>query len=293
MADGDCGECGGTGTVERDGKLHECVCEFLRRIASSMPPYIRSAKVMKQHAELPLLELLDRSLFVVSEWADMRAVLKAIWIKFSKLHVRITSDREIRDVYVGSTSRAAKGKDTDEPVMNNLQDLMESPDLVVVRLNELSYKNKAAPGALQEACSYRTDRDKPTWVVSDVSRPFTRGSHAWSEAVQDQFSATLRRFVVPPIAPKLVLEDILQADPVRTQQVGSRPAATGAPPVAPAKRRAKAAPKTGEAEETPPEPEETPPPRIIQSVPDDDGIPVGLRGAGGGLGRGSGKWKGR
>ncbi|KKK55482.1 hypothetical protein LCGC14_3074120, partial [marine sediment metagenome] len=154
--DGDvCEECKGIGTVERDGQLHECVCEFLRRIASSMPPFIRRAEVLKKHVELPLLGAVDQSLFIVSAWADMRAVLKAIWIKHSRLYVRMTSDREIRDVYVGSTSRAARGVDSDEPVLNNLQDLMDSPDLVVIRLNELSYKNKAAPGALQEAFSYR------------------------------------------------------------------------------------------------------------------------------------------
>jgi hypothetical protein len=293
MGDGStCRECGGTGTVEVDGKLRECVCEFLRRVAASMPPYIRRAEVMRGHAELPLIDAVNRSLFIVSAWQDMRAVLKAIWIKHSKLHIRITSDREIRDVYVGSTSRAAKGADSEEPVLNNLQDLMDAPDLVAIRLNELSYKNKAAPGALQEAFSYRLDRDKATWVVSDVARPFTRGSHAWSESVSDLFNSTLRKFVVPRIAPEIVLEDVLFVEPVQSRQIGNaspRPPRALPAPFEEEGSRGGSRPEEGAGgpKEEPEEPLE----RRIQSVPDDDGIPAALQGIGGGLGGGRGKFR--
>jgi hypothetical protein len=81
-----------------------------------MPPYIRRAEVLRQHVELPLMTAIDKSLFIVAAWVDMRAILKAIWIKHSRTYVRVTSDREIRDVYVGSTSRAAKGTDPDERI---------------------------------------------------------------------------------------------------------------------------------------------------------------------------------
>jgi hypothetical protein len=175
--------------------------------------------------------------------------------------------------------------------LNNLQDLMDTPDLVVIRLNELSYKNKAAPGALQEAFSYRLDRDKATWVLSDPSRPFTRGSHAWSDSVSDLFNSTLRKFVVPSIAPEIQLDDVLCVEPVQSQQVQSMsPVASEAPSLASSPPRGKRQAQPPEAEEKVPEGPEEPPEKVIQSVPDSDGIPEALRGLGGGLGNNRSKF---
>ena len=168
--------------MEKDGKLYECVCAMLRRVAASMPPYIRKAEVARHHVLLPLVGMVKKSVFVLSSWPDAKAVIKVAMIRNPNLGFRIASDREIRDVYVGSTSRVAKGADEDG-VFNSLQDLMDMPGLMIVRLNELAYKNKAAPGALEEAISYRIDRDKPIWALSDTSKPFGMGSFAYSENV--------------------------------------------------------------------------------------------------------------
>jgi hypothetical protein len=156
-----------------------------------MPPFIRKADIKPEHLGLPLLKQLKRHFLVVAGWPDMKAVIKAIMISQPRFFLKITSDREIRDVYVGSKSKANRA-DPDDKVYNSLEDLMDLPDLVVVRLNELSYKNKAASGALQEAIMYRVDRDKPTWLFSDTDKPFTAGSHAYSDSmgsvIKDYFS---------------------------------------------------------------------------------------------------------
>jgi len=175
------------GVMERNGKLYECVCSMLRRVSAAMPPYIRRAEVLQEHLETQLMSAHNKSLFVVASWADMKPIIKAVMIKNPNMSVKITSDREIRDVFVGSTSRAARGDG--EIVYNNLEDLMNPPHLCIVRLNEMSYKNKAAPGALEEALSFRLDRDKPMWVLSNVSKPFGIDSFAYSESVWDLISS--------------------------------------------------------------------------------------------------------
>lgn len=182
----DC-DCGGTGVVERDGMLTECVCSILKRICMSMPPFIRKANVTEAHLESPLIRSPHLSFFITSEWADMKAIIKATMIANASLLIKITSDREIRDVFVGSKSRAARGDD--EVVFNNIEDLMSAPDLSIVRLNELTYKNKAAPGALEEALSYRMDRERPVWILSNNSRPFGMESHSYSDSVWDLISS--------------------------------------------------------------------------------------------------------
>lgn len=179
-----CRECGGLGVIERDSKTFECMCAFIKRMASSMPSYIRRADLKKDHLSLSLLKNIRKHVLVIASWQDMKAVIKAAIISNPNYFIKITSDREIRDVYVGSKSKAARG-DEDGAIYNSLEDLMDPPSLMIVRLNELSYKNKAAPGALEEAISYRVDRDKPTWLYSDVDKPFTVGSHAYSDSVAD------------------------------------------------------------------------------------------------------------
>jgi hypothetical protein len=197
-----CSECDDIGVIEKNGKLFECECALVRRISASMPPYIRKAEILPAHLELGFFNKINKSLYVISSWPDTKSIIKACIIKFNKKYFRITSDREIRDVYVGSRSSAASSDQ--EKVLNTLEDLMDPPDLVVVRLNELSYKNKAAPGALEEAISYRCDRDKPTWLISDIDRVFGVGSHAYSESVWNLINDAFEITKIPMILPRTV-----------------------------------------------------------------------------------------
>lgn len=204
-----CTSCKDSGIVEKDGKLYECVCAYIKRRAAEMPAYIRKAQVLTPHLQLPVIKLIDKSLYVISAWGDTKAIVKVIMFKYPNKFIKITSDREIRDVYVGAASRNARGMSSNEDenleIYNSLQDLMDLPDLMIVRLNEMHYKNKAAPGALEEAISYRLDRDKPVWMVSNIDKPFIEGSHAWSESVSELLATTFQKISIPRILPKVVL----------------------------------------------------------------------------------------
>lgn len=213
---GKCRECGGTGVIERDAKAFECVCAFVRRMASTMPAYLRRAEIRKEHLSVNALKCIRKHCLVIAAWPDMKAVLKAAMIANPSYFIKITSDREIRDVFVGSKSKAARG-DEDGAVYNSLEDLMDPPNLMVVRLNELSYKNKAASGALEEAICYRVDRDKPTWLFSDVDRPFTVGSHAYSDSVADVIKSSFPITRIERILPHVSLFDDSELVPQRLQ----------------------------------------------------------------------------
>lgn len=207
-----CTICEGAGVIEKDGQYLECECAEIRRIAASMPVFVRSAQAKEEHIKflapvrrgdlrpIRLIDAIYRSFFIISQWADMRSFIKLIMIRHRKKFLRITSDREIRDVYVGSASRSARGEDSKEPVYNSLQDLVETPDLLLIRLNELGYKNKAAPGALEESLCYRLDRNLPIWILSDASRPFGQGSFSYSENVWS-IICSMDKFKIDPILP--------------------------------------------------------------------------------------------
>lgn len=215
----ECAKCGGREVVERDGKLHECVCSLIKRVAASMPPYVRKADVLPAHLELPIVRAVDQSVYVVAAWSDMKAVIKAVMLKNPNKLVRVTSDAEIRDVFVGSKSKASKTADYDGEIFNNLQDLMDPPDLMIVRLNEMAYKNKAAAGALEEALSYRLDREKPTWVLSNLDKRFVQGSFSYSDSVAELLSTGYFHMNIDRISKRPSIDEGLFADPV---EAGSR-----------------------------------------------------------------------
>lgn len=204
-------KCGGSGLEERGGKLFECICSYLRRRSADMPPYIRRADVFEDHLKLSISKSVDKSFFLISTWQDMKALIKLSMIRNPNLFLKITSDSEILNVSLGKTSRSSRGADAEEAVYNSIQDLMEPPMLAVIRLNELSYKNKAAAGYLEEALSYRLDRDKPTWVISDKNKPYSLGSPAWSDSVNDILHSALKTVQIPIVSPIITIDNSMFA----------------------------------------------------------------------------------
>jgi hypothetical protein len=165
-----------------------------------MPGHIRKSHVEPAHAVHPITNMVNKSLYVFSAWSDMKSLIKVTMYKHPNMFIKISSDREIRDVGVGATSRTSRGENSAEMIYNTLQDLMSPPHLVIVRLNELAYKNKAAPGFLEEALSYRIDRDMPTWLLTDRDKPFGQGCYAWSQSVWDIITTVFEKVDIPRIS---------------------------------------------------------------------------------------------
>lgn len=187
----------GAQILERD-KLVECECAIIKRLKFAMPAEVRQAIVLPAHAAHPLTGMMGKSVFVKATYADMLSIIKAAVYKNNGRYVRTTSDAEIRDVGVGSRSRKAKGDDAKD-VYNDFSDLMESPPLMVIWLNKLGHKNRAAAGFLIEALTVRIDKRKPTWVVSDLDNPFGPGSMAFSDAVWSFLHIGFQKVEVPRI----------------------------------------------------------------------------------------------
>lgn len=233
-------QCGGTGYVERDGKVFECECAFLRRRFADMPRYIRTADVKDAHVQQIPIRSVGKSLYIISSWPDMMAIIKLVMIRYRNLFLKITSDREILDVYLGKAARLAKAAESrysrgEDDVggnhYNSVQELMDPPGLCIVRLNEILYKNKAAPSVLEEALSYRLDRDKPTWILSNVDRQFQEGSVAYSDSVNYFIHSSMQTVCIPRIIPRVLMNSPLTLDHVEidASPVDSTPAPAPAP----------------------------------------------------------------
>lgn len=291
-----CKICGDAGILPgEEGKMAvECQCAVERRLAASMPPEIRRAPAVRAHFQLPLVQQPKRSLYVRSSLADMKCVIKAVMMTHVNLFVRVTSDMEILNVSLGKKSRASRNAEnmgsrrrgtfedeSNTAAFESIEDLVSGPALCIVKLNELSYKNKSAPGYLEEALSYRLDRDRPTWVFCNVDKPFMLGSPAYSPAVYDLMQTTLGKSSIPRIVPRIQLDD--DGDSIGgVFQIDNSPKTSGlaAAPPPPARPRAPAPVIQVEeppVEEEEPKPARTYPSRVspprgrIRSAPDDDG----------------------
>jgi len=246
----------------------ECMCGHLRRVASGMPPYIKLANVERAHVGLPLLTRTKENLFVEGHWNDMKAVAKILMMTGTNGHVMIVDEIELRDVYVGSMSKAAKSQDYAGVIYNNISELIVPPNLLIVRLNTLPNKNKAMPGILTEAVKVRTDYGRPTWLLSDLEKPFLPSSLSYSDEVMSIIVSRFKKVLIPRIN---------KTDEQAAQEF------LGAPPVSldpePVQRSERPARKIGQDPEA--EPVRRPRPRKASEEEDD--LPGGIGAYGSGV----------
>ncbi len=67
----------------------------------------------------------------------------------------------------------------------SLEDLAESPTLLIIRLGVKTARNSAMPEVLAETIELRQHLGKPTWLVVEPDKPLEEGHISWSRAVED------------------------------------------------------------------------------------------------------------
>ena len=112
------------------------------------------------------------------------------WVLGSKppsFFVRIVTDMTLKQVYMGEASFRARSPEQREdggvPVFNSLEDLLVIPDLIVLRVGNVVYFNRAMASIMMEALLLRDGVGKPTWIVEP------EGQHFRPWAKTDQGSA--------------------------------------------------------------------------------------------------------
>jgi hypothetical protein len=194
-----CKPCNGQGWCMVKEVPFECMCGHLKRVAAGMLPYIKLANVEREHVRLPIVRRSRDNLFIEGHWNDMCAIVKILMMTGTNGHVKIADENELRDVYVGSFSKASKSSDFTGVVYNSISDFVGPPDLLIIRLNTLTNKNKAVPGVLLESVKTRYDYGKSTWLLSDVERPFNPHSLSYSDEAGVLIASAFEKVVLPKI----------------------------------------------------------------------------------------------
>jgi hypothetical protein len=139
-------------------------------------PYNRSSPLYQPN-ELDMTQ--SNMFFRNTDWNVFLSNLK--WVaayKASKnLYFRVVTDLHIVNVFVGNATLRSRLKsqqveDGELLICNSLPDLVEPPDLLIIRLGVLTYSNKAAADVLAEVLLLRNAVARPTWVVEPAHKAF-------------------------------------------------------------------------------------------------------------------------
>lgn len=153
----------------------------MRRYMKEVHPLLLEVPLVKdtplyKHKELDRTK--DNLFFSKVEWGTFLAHLK--WVLgykyFSKSFVKIVTDMKLLNIYVGNASLKARLKSQQDEdqllICNSLEDLLESPDLVIVRLGLITHFNRAAANVLQEALNIRKNMGRPVWLIEPHNKGF-------------------------------------------------------------------------------------------------------------------------
>jgi hypothetical protein len=150
-------------------------------------------------------------------------------------NLRITTDEEVKRVFVGAESyekRSKKDRD-DRTTMNSLKDLIGGYDLVVIFMGFLGYKNVAVAGGLKEALLLRSAEAKPTWLMDDCATPLREGYPAYSDDLWYYIDQHFEFVDLPSVTePEEVRENADGTADVDLNDPPDIPAPRRAPPIA-------------------------------------------------------------
>jgi len=164
--------CGGKGFI-RTGENHCKACPhlYVKRLRTHLGPLLTKVEHVKGSPLLTPPDL-DRTgdnlLIQIKSWEGLLPHLKwALACKGVGFSFRIITDQDIRDVFVGSRKYKSLPENVREKATtyNSIVDLVEGPDLLIIQLGILRYKNRAASSVFYESLRIREREYKPTWII--------------------------------------------------------------------------------------------------------------------------------
>jgi len=197
-----CPHCGGSGFILVPGKgppvQRLCPCALERDLIDNMERGMR--RLSKQPPLIkkgsPLLKYKDDNLWITASkrWflPNLRHLVlqqKPTW------YFKVITDSDMMTAWLSSA--ALKGQEILDPdAMEEavsfryltLVDLVEPPELLIIRLGIKAARNVAMPEVFLEALSHRSHVGKPVWVWDTSTQPLDRGHLCYSAQVEDFLS---------------------------------------------------------------------------------------------------------
>jgi hypothetical protein len=197
-ADPKCSRCRGRGFIYGESMLdggHSCECTFEGMRLENMGRIWRALPIAKDIPGLrenaPLRQLVSREIWITAKIPVFQAHLKAVAFNQPIMwDCRVFSDKDLLTAWL-NTARAQGHEIYDAEVRAarigamDIDELVESPGLVILVLGIKQAPNKETPNVLLEAIQVRRHLGKPTWVVDQPDQPVDQMHHlCYSETLE-------------------------------------------------------------------------------------------------------------
>lgn len=192
-----CKKCNGFGYIQVDDGFNgmpraiQCECVLSKALK------VQAEKAWTNLGLVPvktnsLLDGKDSQNLLISSDRDMlRVNLRTAFanLKNPSLFLKVIGDHTLMSAWLGSLH--AQGIAVADPDFQrhlkvySLEDLAESPHLLIVRLGTKMARNSAMPEVLVETIEMREHLNKATWLVEEPTKPLEEGHLSWSPILQE------------------------------------------------------------------------------------------------------------
>jgi len=195
-----CEICGDYGFVQRDGgplgipQAVPCECRVEKDLNAQAERAWTGLSDIKVRKRTPLTKYLYKNIVLVGEKENLASHVRTVmWHERKPMRfVKVVSDATLMSAWLNnlsSSNREIYDPDFIRDVRaSSLEDLVESPSLLIVRLGVKGARNSAMPEVLTEAISLRDHCSKPMWIVTEPDRPLEEGHLCWSRSLEDSIS---------------------------------------------------------------------------------------------------------
>lgn len=194
-----CNICQGSGYLamgETNEYKRPCVCTLRYLYRRALGDEIYNAAPLD---DSPFAAKVDTSLFIKANRRDFLPHLRhALISQGTQFFHRVTNDSQMLSAWLSKDKETSKEEGSTKVTFTSLIDLVEDPQLLVVFLGVVSYKNRALPGVLLEGLRIRRFAGKPTWVVTSHKSPFVDGHFAWSPEGEEYLLENFEQHTIKP-----------------------------------------------------------------------------------------------
>lgn len=192
--DTDCPTCGGRGVVTLKVKgppqTKRCDCVLRQALIDNMNRAWFGLSKVKPVKESPLLPHIGENVWVTGGENALKQHLLSVGLRQkADWYFKVVSDADLITAWLGSMS--IKGAEIFDPDVStvssrhmNLVDLIEPPELLIIRLGVKKARNQAMGEVLWETLQHRIHINKPVWLVDSNDDPLTPSHICWIEGIQ-------------------------------------------------------------------------------------------------------------
>lgn len=192
-----CDKCGDYGFVQQDDgpmgipQAIPCECRVVKILNQQAEKAWTGLSALSPRKKTSLSKVIEKDAIISGDKSALTTHLRtALWLHRKPYRfVKVVTDATLMSAWLSNISLSnSEIYDPDfqrDIKAGSLEDLAESPDLLVIRLGVKTARNSAMPEVLGETIELRSHLNKPTWVVCEPDKPLEEGHISWSRAVEE------------------------------------------------------------------------------------------------------------